>query len=331
MNTSPATLAKLPATGQSVKYLPVNLFGAVMGISGLSLAWGSASETLGASAAIAPAIGIVAIVAFALLALGYASKLLLHPQAVRSEFEHPVAGNFFGTITISLLLLSTLAAPYSKQLQVWLWTGATAATLVLSYVIISRMLRGAVPTANVAPAWLIPGVASLDIAVAGASLPMQWAQQLNLFAAGIGTMMAIVFFVFIFSRLTHGDPLPNTMIPSLMIMMAPFEIGYLAYTSMTGRVDLFAGLLFYFGLFIFLLMAVRVFRRHVAFTTAWWAISFPLAALANAALKYAAATGLAFLSALAMALLALLTLAIAVLLVRTLHVLVSGKLLGGQP
>jgi tellurite resistance protein len=73
-------------------------------------------------------------------------------------------------------------------------------------------------------------------------LPLPWAQQLNLLGAGIGAVMAIVFIVFIFSRLTHGDPLPNPMIPSLMILVATFEIGYLAYTGITHRVDMFAGL-----------------------------------------------------------------------------------------
>ena len=55
-------------------------------------------------------------------------------------------------------------------------------------------------------------------------------------------------------------------------------VGFLAYVNVTGHVDLFAGMLFYFGLFLFVLLSWRVFRRPVPFAPSWWAISFPMAA-----------------------------------------------------
>jgi tellurite resistance protein len=119
------------------------------------------------------------------------------------------------------------------------------------------------------------------------------------------------------------------MIPSMMILIAPFEVGFLAYVNVVRRVDTFAGLLFYFGLFLFIILATRIFRPSIPFAPGWWAISFPMAALANAAMKYAAAQDTTALHYLAGVILVIATLAIVVLFVRTLHMLVQGTLLAG--
>src|SRR6185369_10519717 len=77
----------------SIRNLPVNLFGAVMGLSGLSLAWRLAARTLDTDPAIGEAIGVLAVIAFLLLAVGYLTKYARYPEAVIAEFRHPVAGN----------------------------------------------------------------------------------------------------------------------------------------------------------------------------------------------------------------------------------------------
>jgi len=133
----------------------------------------------------------------------------------------------------------------------------------------------------------------------------------------------------IMSRMIHHEPLPTSMVPSLLILMAPFEVGFLAYTNITQHVDTFSGLLFYFGLFIFLALAPKVFGRGIPFATGWWAISFPMAALACAALKYSMFVQAWPVKVIAAVLLAMLSVAIVVLLVKTLHILLNGKLLAG--
>lgn len=316
----------------SLRHLPVNLFASVMGIAGLAAAWGQVSHQFGASPVIHESIGGLAVVLFAVLCLAYAGKALRFPQAVRDEFRHPIAGNFFGTIAIATLLVSSVIAPVSAPASQILWSLGAAMTIALSFAIVSRMLRGKVDAGHAVPAWLIPGVATLDITVAGGTLPMAWARELNLFSMAVGTMVALVFFTMIVSRLIHHhEKLAAEMVPSLMILVAPFAVGFLAYTSFFQRVDAFAAMLFYFGLFVFLALVVKVFRRGVPFGAGWWALSFPIAALSNAALRYAAEVDLGMVTALAFALLAFLSMLIAVLAVRTLQILASGQLLSPRP
>lgn len=329
MNTTIENRPAMVAPRGSLKNLPVNLFGAAMGLAGLSLAWRLASNVFGASTMIAEAVGITAIVVFIALALGYIAKWARYPTTVKNEFTHPMAGNFFGTITIAILLLSSVIAPYGKWLQEIVWTVGTISTIALSFISVTRLLKGNIDGNHAVPAWIIPGVATLDIAVAGGTLPMAWAHEINLLAISVGAVMAIVFFTMIFSRLVHRAPLASGMVPSMMILMAPFEVGFLAYVNVMQRVDTFAALLFYFGLFFFVILATKIFRPSIAFAPGWWAISFPMAALANAALKYAAAQQTVVLHYLAGVILVIVTIAIVVLFVRTLHILLNGKLLGG--
>ncbi|MDR6536662.1 SLAC1 anion channel family protein [Variovorax soli] len=315
-----------PSEEASVRNLPVNLFGSVMGLSGLALAWRLAHGSLGAPALVGEAIGAFAFAVFLLIALGYLTKLARHPKAVHAEFHHPVAGNFFGTIAISILLLSAVAEPYSAAVAHAIWTVGVVATFALSFVVVSRLLKGRVDASHALPAWLIPGVATLDIAVTGGHMPMGWAPELNLFAGAVGAVLALVLFAMIVSRLVHHDPLAAAMTPSLMILVAPFAVGFLAYSNIVGGIDRFGALLFYFALFMFAVVATKVFRRSVRFSPAWWTIGFPMAALVNAALKYAEFRANGPLWVLAAALLGALSLALAILTVRTARIALNGKL-----
>jgi tellurite resistance protein len=103
-----------------------------------------------------------------------------------------------------------------------------------------------------------PGVATLDIAVAGGTMPFAWAHEVNLFSLAIGTFVALVFFILIIHRLIHHEPLTVGLKPSMIILIAPFEVGFLGYTNFNQHIDNFAS---------------------------WCGVSFPMAALSSAALK----------------------------------------------
>ncbi len=327
METTQARRA-IPARARpSVRYLPVALFGSVMSVAGLALAWRLANKAYGVDIAVSNGIGIVALSMFAVLALSYLGKLIRHPDLVKQEFSHPVIGNFFGTVGISVLLLSSVISGYSSSAQLIVWSSGTVFTLALSVVMISRLLNGNALASSAVPAWLIAGIGSLDIVVAGGSLTAQWTHEVNLLAAAIGGVSAIVFFVLIFSRLVHQEPLAAAMRPSKMILIAPFSVGFIAYVNLVHTVDMFAALLFYFGLFLFVIIGYRLAVKPAPFSPAWWAIGFPMAALANSALIYSGAVGGTVLGCIAALLLFLLTVAIAVLFIRTLYALLSGRLL----
>ncbi|MGF6347882.1 SLAC1 anion channel family protein [Variovorax sp. W2I14] len=326
---SSTTATATAASSASIKNLPVSLFAAVMGLSGLSMGWRLAHTEFGAVVprVVSDVIGLFATFVFVVLAIAYGAKLLRHPAAVKAEFNHPIAGNFFGTIAIALLLQSAVLGHYNDTLGQVMWIAGTVATLLLAAHVVSRLLGGNCHPAHAVPAWIIPGVAALDIPVTGSHMPMARAGEVLLLSAAVGSVMALVLFTMIVTRLIQHEPLAPAMTPSLLILVAPFEVGFTAYVNLTGRVDLFAGLLFYFGLFLFVVLAPKVFRRSVPFGAGWWAISFPLAAMVNAGVVYAGVRGEVPLQLLVEGMLVVLTATMFVLTIQTVRILFNGRLL----
>jgi tellurite resistance protein len=327
MQVAQPSLATNARAMPSIQYLPIGFFGAVMSVAGLSLAWRLASKSYGANIAVSNAIGIIALSMFAVLTLCYLGKFFKYPDLVKHEFSHPIVGSFFGTFGISILLLSSVISQYSASAQLIVWVIGTVITLALTVIMVSRLFNGNAAPTTVVPALLIGGVGSLDIVVTGGAFTAGWAREVNLLAAAIGGVSAIVFFVLIFSRLIHHEPLAGAMRPSKMILVAPFSVGFIAYVNLVQKVDMFAALLFYFGLFLFVIIFYRLLVKPAAFSLNWWAIGFPMAALAIAALMYASSVGGTGLGLVAGLLLLLLTISIFVLSFRTVHALFTGRIL----
>ncbi len=297
-------------------------------LAGLTLAWRRCNDLLGAPPLAAVVAGCAAVLLFVVLSVAYLFKAARYPAAVTKEFNSPIAGNFFATVPISMLLTSTVVLPLVPDVSLAMWTIAAVSTIALAFTIVSRVMRGTVDAGHAVPAWLIPSVATFDVVVAGGTLPMEWARQVNLIALAIGCPMTLVFFTMVMSRLIHHqEKLATGMLPSLMILTAPFEVGFVAYSTYFDRVDTFASMLFYFGLFLFFSVVFKICRRGIPFAGGWWAFSAPLAVVTNAAFRYADHARYWPNTLLAVCLMVLLHVVVAVLLVRTLKSLFAGQLL----
>lgn len=301
-------------------YLPVSLFGSVMGVTGLSVAWRLAHVDYGAPEGIAMAIAAVAVVAFVLMVAGYAIKLMTAFAAVREEFHDPVVGNLFGTVLISLLQLPIVVEPFAHRLAQIIWMAGAAGMVFFAWLVVSRWVTDRQEVAHATPACIIPFVGVLSVPLALPALGLPNLHGLMVAALAIGLFFAVPLFILIFSRLLFEPPLPAALKPSLLILVAPFAVGYSSYTVTAGRTDLFAEALFVLTLFLLavLLRQLRDLPVCCPFRVSWWSVSFPLAACSVAALRFAAARPGVLTDTIALALLTLATLVIAGLLVRTL-------------
>jgi tellurite resistance protein len=75
----------------------------------------------------------------------------------------------------------------------------------------------------------------------------------------------------------------------MVILIAPPSVAFVAYVKMTGGVvDGFARALIYTGYFFAALVVAELPRlARLPFALSWWALSFPLAALAIASFLFA--------------------------------------------
>ncbi|MFC6774928.1 SLAC1 anion channel family protein [Methylobacterium gregans] len=299
-----------------------------MGLTGLSVAWRLAHARYGVPPWLGEAIGLIASAAFVAIAAGYAGKAILAPEAVRAEFRHPIAGNLFGTPLISLLLLPIPLAPFNLTLARVLWIAGALGMTLFAWLIVTRWLSDRQQAAHATPAWIVPVVGLLDAPLALPELGLPPMQGVMIFGLAVGLFFAVPLFTLILSRLLFEAPLPAALQPSLLILVAPFAVGFSAYVATTGAIDLFAESLFAVALFLLAVLLPKLarFGRACPFRVSWWGVSFPLAAAAVAALRVAMAEQAPATDGLALALLGLATLVIGWLLGRTLLGLARGEL-----
>ncbi|MFJ5299068.1 SLAC1 anion channel family protein [Pseudomonas sp. NPDC088368] len=312
----------------NLSYLPVALFGSVMGLTGLSSAWKLAYELYGLPLWGSQVIGALAIVAFLLMGTGYAIKAATGLKTVRAEFQHPIAGNLFGTLFISLLLIPIPLSDYNLPLARGIWSAGTLGMIFFAWLIISRWLSQRQQTAHATPAWIVPVVGLIDIPLAVPALHMQGLDDLLMFSLALGLFFAIPLFTLIMSRLMFEEPVSAALQPSLMILLAPFAVGFSAYVTVVGGVDRFASALYMLTLFMLTVLAGRL--RYLAiscpFRLSWWAVSFPLAAATVTALRYAAYKPNLFTHSVALTLLASVTLILLWMALRTAVATLQGNL-----
>ena len=161
--------------------------------------------------------------------------------------------------------------------------------LGFAWLIVSRWMSVRQQVVHATPAWMIPVVGTLNISIAGVTLDLPGAHAVSAFGLAVGLFFAVPLFTLILSRLIFEEPMPPPQQPSLLILVATFAVSFSAYLSVVGRVDLFASSLFYLAVFMFAVLVPKLLRLRsdTPFHTSWWAVSFPLAAMSNAALKFA--------------------------------------------
>lgn len=305
--------------------IPARLFASVMGLAGLSLAWRAAAETLKAPAWIGEALGALSVLVFLVLAAGYLAKLIRAPGAVRSEFTDPVQGSFLATITVSLLLLAGIVRPWSFAVAAVIWMVGAAAQLLLAVVTVRSWISRRPALGQVNPGWFIPTVGNVIATITGAPLGHV---ELGWFFLAVGAAFTLVLYPLVLYRLAVHETLPPALQPTLFILIVPPALIFLASVALGGAFDGVAQGFFSISLLVALILAIRLRQFLVLpFAASWWAYTFPLDALAVAALRYHEGLGARPSAALAIAVLAIATAVVALVFLLTLQALISGTLL----
>jgi tellurite resistance protein len=309
-----------------LQHFPISFFAAVMGLAGLSIATHRVETTLQWRGTASLSVAAVAAMVFVVVASFYVVKVLRHPDAVVAEWRHPVRLSFFATVSISLILLSLtiLAALPAAALPLWMIGGALH--LYATLVIVSAWIgHRSFETLHLNPAWFIPAVGNILVPLPGVAFGYI---EISWFFFSIGLMFWIVLMTLVFNRLIFHHPLPERLLPTLMILVAPPAVAFLSYLRLTGgALDPFARVLFYAAVILFLVVAAQAHRLvRLPFALSWWAYSFPLAALTTATAVYADAIGSQVTRAAFFGLYILLCAVIAVLAAKTITAIRRGEI-----
>ncbi|MCG8429136.1 MAG: SLAC1 anion channel family protein [Chromatiales bacterium] len=302
--------------GSRIQFFPISFFAVVMGLAGLTIAWEKAQQTLDLSFKLDGALVPMVSLAFVAILVTYLTKLVKFKDEVVKEFRHPIKLNFFAAISISLILLSVVYLGISHDLAHALWILGAALQLVITlYVMSSWIYHEHYQVQHSNPAWFIPVVGNVLVPIAGTGLGYF---EISWFFFSIGIVFWLVLFIIIMNRVFFHNPLPEKLMPTFFILIAPPAVGFISYVKLTGDIDAFARLLYYSGLFLTLLLATQ-WKRFVkiAFFLSWWAYSFPLAAITVATLVMYESNNVPGFAALSWTLLSLVTLVVVMLLYKT--------------
>jgi tellurite resistance protein len=271
-------------------HIPLPLFAAVMGLSGLGLVWHAVEQSWSIAPVVSTAATALAALVFLLLLVLYACKWLRYPDRVMGELRHPVRINFLPAVSINLILLGLLTEPWFGLLATGLWQAGAALQLVLTVIIVNVWFEAERPAASINPAWFIPAVGNVLVPLAAAPAGYELVAW---FFFGTGLFFWIILGTVVFYRLITKPPLEPAMQPTLAVMLAPPSVAFLAWMSISGELDA-GGYLFYaIAVLTFLVLLPQVVRFvRLPFFPSWWAYTFPLAAFTVACFRFAEAAGL---------------------------------------
>ncbi|GAB1537020.1 SLAC1 anion channel family protein [Geovibrio sp. ADMFC3] len=310
-------------SGSRLKYLPITLFATVMGLTGLSIAFMRFDHIMHTHTYAGQFILFGVTAWFFFILFLYLNKLVRYPEEVKEEFRHPVRINFFPTISISMLLLSIGYDGIYQPLSSALWHIGSLVHISFTFVILNIWFFNDFKVQTKNPAWFIPVVGNILVPVAGvthANAEISW------FFFSVGIILWIVLFAIVFYRLIFHEQLMAKFLPTLFILIAPPAIGFLAYVKLTGGLDSFARVLYYFGLFTaFMLFSMFRHFRKVPFFVSWWAYTFPMDALTISTLLMYKLTGYVLFKGLSVIFLSMTSAVILMVIYKTITAAVEGK------
>lgn len=263
---------------QKFRYFPIGLFTSVMGFAGVTLAINHAEVLYGFNSVISLILLGITSFLFVLNSGVLIYRLIRYKEDVQGDFNHPVKMNFFGAISISLLLLAVAYIPISEKISFALWIIGTIMQLSLTIIILSKLIwYHNFQLSQFNPTWFIPIVGNIIVPIAGT---FHVGVNINWMFFSIGLFFSIVYMAIFFNRMFFHPSLPGKLLPTFYILMAPPAIGFVSYIKIATWVDSFAYILYVTAFFIGLLLLSQVKRfASTPFSIVWWAFLFPSAAM----------------------------------------------------
>lgn len=298
----------------------VGFYGAVMGLAGLGLAARAAAPVFPgvfrAPAYFTEPWGAAALIALLLVVPTYIVKLLKYPEAVREDFTNPSLLGFCGGLPVGMTLVAGSIGPYLPQVASALWWTGCLLLVALQVWGVYRLLMGGIDFARMNAGWFILLVGGIVVPGPGIALGHDEASR---FFFGVSAPVAPVLAAVLLYRAAFVTPLPEPLRPSWFILLVP---PCLIYANGLALFPAFQPLENLYFLALVLAGALLVYARGFLrwpFAPSWWAFTFPLDALAYAALRYAQEHPAPLWRALAVIALVLATFFVSLVLVLTLR------------
>ncbi|MEF8787111.1 MAG: C4-dicarboxylate transporter [Haloarculaceae archaeon] len=320
-----ATKTEQSRIARTIEFFGPQWFGSTMGTGALGVALGLVADQFHIGALLL--LGQVFVVLTAVLTVAYTipwlMRMVLYPDRVWGDLLHPIRGQFFPTMPITLIVLGlgisrtmgdAIPASILDPLLTGLFVVGSAGIFGFGLLVVTVMFTNdRIGTKHGVFAWYIPPVSHLVIPLLGFELvsgplngtvPGRLAFIVSMIALGIGAFMFLFFGAIILHRYAYENLPREKLAPTFVIGLAPTAVLTIATTKLAHALQSGVGLglaseplvpalkllalaMWGFSAWWFVLTAALVShyvtRRSHPFFFTWWAYTFPMGAFAISA------------------------------------------------
>lgn len=281
-------------------YIPVGLYGSIMGLSSLSVAWRSSEQYYFLPNTISNLVAIFALACFITLSISYICKIVFFYDCVKEEFLNPLKRSTFSTFFVALLVLCVAIYPFSHYfsfvfyISFVFWVIGFIGQFIFAILMLSFWLKKTQDIKDITPFYIIPVVGLLNIPLAFKQFDTFldsniWGYYVSFFAFSVGIFYGIIIIAILVARIIFFMPLEGKLRPTIIILIAPFFVAFSSYLTIFNSFDMALLMLYCVGFFTFLALlpqAYIILKSEFSFT--WWSTSFPLGALCVATSRMSA-------------------------------------------
>jgi len=281
-----------------LKFFNIAFFASIMWFWGLTLATHKLEKTFELYTHYSEYLLYFTLLYFIITLIAYIAKAFINFSDVIADFKHPVKSNFFPWVWKILLIFSIWFLWINMDLARYLWIIWVVIQIIFAVILFRRWILQEMQIKELNPLWFLPIVWNLLAPIAW--IPLGFV-ELSWFFFSIGFVMWIVMFTVIMNRIIFHNSMPDKLMPTLFILVAPGAVISTAYTVLSKweLTDL-SRITFYFSVFIFIMIVSKInVLSKLKFFMSWWAYSFPMAVLTNATLMFYTLTGNIYISYLA--------------------------------
>jgi len=286
-----------------IRHTRIDFFAIPMTAAALGFVFFVANETEFADVHLAyKALGLVAFIVFGLLFILYAIRGVMYPQKMTKEWKHPVVGNYFCTISITLTAMGALLLSTSGDGGLGLiWVGSVLQMLI-TVLRTADLVFDPVTEEVLNPSLMIPAVGNFLSAAAFVAYTQVSEVNIDRLANylyiarvyfGVGATFGLLFFVITFRKALFDTHVDNRLRPTLWIWMATMSIASVAYVYVANASNTVEGLVFQsmwgVSCFLFLVNAVGMlknFYRYLPFDMSVWVMPFSMCAFSASTILY---------------------------------------------
>ena len=286
---------------QIVKNFAPSWFASVMGTGVFAITSMFYSEYIPSLKHLALFLYYLNIILFFSLLAPWVLRWMFFRNSAMKDLKHPVFSNFYATIAIAMLVLSSDFMVIGKNVlfgEIFWFIGAPLTiffAILTPYIVFSGEH---VKIEHINPAWFIPPVGLIVIPMSGSLLIGNFTGTareaiifLNYFGWGSGFFLYLSLLAVCMYRFILHHPLPSTLAPTIWINLGPIGAGSLALINMVSaspfihtKEPFFTFALLFWGFGIWWVIMAVVMTIHyikkieLPYALSWWAFTFPLGA-----------------------------------------------------